>query len=121
MRVFLDDCRDTPEGFDCRVYTAEEAILLVETGTVTHISLDYDLGFAPRLSENGTYYEVDVDPDAPTGGTVSRRIEALATCNLLPRLTWELHTANPVGRSRMHADLIHANGWWDYWEEKYRG
>lgn len=41
--VNLDDERSTPEGWH-RVYWPEEAIALLETGNVTHISLDHDLG-----------------------------------------------------------------------------
>lgn len=117
MRVYLDDCRETPEGFDCRAYTAEEAIALVDTGLVTHISLDFDLGWAPRLTENGTYYEVDEDPNAPDGGKVARRIMDLAYCNYIPRMTWELHTDNPVGRAQMKRYLQFADLQWDLWEE----
>jgi len=41
--VFLDDIRETPEGWT-RVYWPEEAIALLETGEVDIISLDHDLG-----------------------------------------------------------------------------
>jgi hypothetical protein len=43
MRVFLDDERQTPEGW-VRTYSVEETIRLLETGKVTHVSLDNDLG-----------------------------------------------------------------------------
>ncbi|WP_349291695.1 cyclic-phosphate processing receiver domain-containing protein, partial [Achromobacter sp. Marseille-Q0513] len=43
MKVFLDDERLMPEGWH-RVYWPEEAIGLLETGTVEEISLDHDLG-----------------------------------------------------------------------------
>ena len=50
MRVFLDDCR-TPsmiygesEGCWLVVRTVEHVIELLKTGTVTHLSLDNDLG-----------------------------------------------------------------------------
>lgn len=41
--VYMDDERVTPEGWT-RTYTVEETIALLETRTVTHLSLDNDLG-----------------------------------------------------------------------------
>lgn len=43
MKIFLDDCRPMPAGFDVYVKTAGEAIELLKTGKVTVISLDHDL------------------------------------------------------------------------------
>lgn len=43
MRVFLDDLRETPEGWE-RTYTVGETIAALSTRTVTHLSLDNDLG-----------------------------------------------------------------------------
>ena len=53
MRVFLDDERQTPDGWT-RVYWPDEAISLLQTGRVTEISLDHDLGDDAR----GTGYDV---------------------------------------------------------------
>ena len=53
MKVYLDDERTTPEGWT-RVYWPEEAIELLKTGEVTHISLDHDLGD----DDHGTGYDV---------------------------------------------------------------
>lgn len=53
MRVFLDDERQTPDGWT-RVYWPDEAISLLQTGTVAEISLDHDLGDDAR----GTGYDV---------------------------------------------------------------
>ena len=53
MNVFLDDERPTPEGW-VRVYWPDEAITLLQTGEVTEISLDHDLGDDQR----GTGYDV---------------------------------------------------------------
>lgn len=46
MKVFLDDCRETPEGW-VRCYWPEEVIELLKTGQVTDLSLDHDLGDKP--------------------------------------------------------------------------
>lgn len=53
MKLFLDDERHPPEGWD-RVTTPEEVIELLETKLVTHLSLDHDLG----LDDNRTGYHV---------------------------------------------------------------
>ena len=44
--VYLDDCRDTPEGFQIRTYTYEETIevLTKMEGYIGLLSLDNDLG-----------------------------------------------------------------------------
>lgn len=53
MRVYLDDERQTPEGW-IRVWWPDEAIALLEGGAVTELSLDHDLGDDVR----GTGYDV---------------------------------------------------------------
>lgn len=53
MKVFLDDERETPDGWH-RVYWPEEAIQLLATGSVEEISLDHDLGD----DAHGTGYDV---------------------------------------------------------------
>lgn len=97
MNVWLDDERDMPPTFDVHVTTAAGAVALLETGLVTGISLDHDLGH----KENGTGYDV------------ACWIEQAAFERRLPRLSWDLHTANPVGMQKMLAALINANTHWD--------
>ncbi|MBF4323163.1 cyclic-phosphate processing receiver domain-containing protein, partial [Vibrio anguillarum] len=53
MKVYLDDERDTPEGW-VRSYWPEEVIELLKSGNVTEISLDHDLGD----DDHGTGYDV---------------------------------------------------------------
>ena len=43
MKIYLDDKRDTPEGWT-RCYWPAECIELLEAGDVEEISLDHDLG-----------------------------------------------------------------------------
>ena len=43
MKVFLDDKIKEPVGW-VRTYTVEKTIEALKTGTVTHLSLDNDLG-----------------------------------------------------------------------------
>jgi hypothetical protein len=77
--------RDAPLGWT-RVYTAREAIALLEAGGVTEISLDHDLGDDEKY---GTGYEVVVWLE-----------EAVALRGFVPP-TIKIHSANVVGRARM--------------------
>ena len=88
MKVFLDDERTTPEGW-VRVYWPGESIALLQTGQVTDISLDHDLGDDAR----GTGYDVVlwVEEAVQLHGFVP------------PRMT--VHSANPAARLRMLAGI----------------
>ena len=55
VKVFLDDERPTPKGWH-RALWPDEVISLLETGKVTELSLDHDLGD----DERGTGYDVIV-------------------------------------------------------------
>jgi hypothetical protein len=84
MKVFLDDVREAPPGWQ-RVYWPSEAIALLEAGGISEISLDHDLGDDAR----GTGYDV-----------VAWIEEAVVTRGFKPpRIT--IHSANPVGKDRM--------------------
>jgi hypothetical protein len=52
MKVYLDDERVAPEGW-YQVRWPEEVIELLESGEVTHLSLDHDLGD----DKHGTGYD----------------------------------------------------------------
>lgn len=96
MKVYLDDIRTMTSGYNTHCYTAKEAIACIKTGCVTNISLDHDLG----------------DDSAGTGYDVAKFIEMAAYNNEIPRIKWELHTANPVGRKNMKACLEMADLFW---------
>ena len=53
MKVYLDDERMEPQGW-IRTYWPDEVIELLQTGGVTELSLDHDLGD----DERGTGYDV---------------------------------------------------------------
>jgi hypothetical protein len=93
MKLFLDDIRKCPEGY-VLVRTAEDAISLLDTGSVAEVSLDHDLG------------------TEDTGYTVAEYIERGAYFGTLPRLIWHLHTDNPGGLAKMQAALTRANRYW---------
>jgi hypothetical protein len=89
MRLYLDDLRPTPPGFDLRAYTAQEAINLLKTGVITFISFDHDLG----EPENGTGYDV------------AKWIEEAVIIRNFILPTWAIHSANPVGRQNIAAAI----------------
>ena len=88
MKVFLDDERDTPEGWH-RVFWPDEAIKLLEGGTVDEISLDHDLGNDQR----GTGYDVILWIE-----------EAVATRGFKPPRIL-VHSANSSAREKMLAGI----------------
>ena len=91
MKIYLDDCRQCPEGWTL-AKTAQEAIdlLLENKDIVTHISLDHDLG----PEEAGTGYDVAC--------WIEERYYTDADW-IAPQ--WAIHSSNPVGRQRMSAAL----------------
>ncbi|MCF7361745.1 MULTISPECIES: cyclic-phosphate processing receiver domain-containing protein [Vibrio] len=84
MKVYLDDERQTPEGWH-RVYWPEEVINLLKQGIVTEIGLDHDLGD----DEHGTGYDVILWIE-----------EAVATQGFQPPLI-RVHSANSSARQKM--------------------
>jgi hypothetical protein len=90
MRVFLDDVRPTPEGWE-RCYTPEEVIDLLRSGRVTRISLDHDLGLLTEEGRERTGYDVLlwIEQQVATGHAE------------FPIPEIEIHSANSVGRRRM--------------------
>lgn len=96
MRIWLDDERPAPAGW-VHLKTAEEAIGHLETGLVTAISLDHDLG----------------PPEAGTGYDVALWIEMAAATGECPALVWTIHSANPVGIRRMEMALRSADRFWN--------
>jgi len=95
MRIWLDDERPMPEGYDKHVRTAAEAIAFLESGTVTAISLDHDLG-----ESGGTGYQV------------ACFIEEGAFRKTLLPMEVSIHSANPVGRGRMEQAIVYAKEYW---------
>lgn len=97
MRLWLDDARPAPDGFDVVVSTAQAAVDALQTGEVEYCSLDHDLA----------------DDAAGTGYDVASFIESAAYRGTLPRLKWNVHSANPAGAARMIQALRNADRYWD--------
>jgi hypothetical protein len=88
MKVYLDDERVAPEGW-YQVRWPEEVIELLESGEVTHLSLDHDLGD----DKHGTGYDV-----------VLWLEEAVATRGFIPPHIIA-HTANSSARIKMESGI----------------
>lgn len=88
MNVYLDDERQTPEGW-VRVFWPSEAIELLKTGRVERISLDHDLGDDTR----GTGYDVVLWVE-----------EMVATSGFRPPQIL-VHSANSSARNKMVAGV----------------
>lgn len=88
MKVFLDDERNTPEGW-VRTYWADETISLLATGQVTELSLDHDLG----------------DDARGTGYTVLLWLEAQVVFNGIVPPVLHVHSANSSARLKMLAAI----------------
>lgn len=89
MKVYLDDERIAPEGW-VQVRWPDEVIRLLETGSVSHLSLDHDLGDDQR----GTGYDVLLWIE-----------QEVALSKFIPPTKIEVHSANPAGRKRMLAAI----------------
>lgn len=88
MRVYLDDERETPEGWE-RAYWPEEVISLLRKGVVTELSLDHDLGDDDR----GTGYDVVLWVE-----------EAVVLSGFIPP-KMKVHSANSSARIKMEAGI----------------
>jgi hypothetical protein len=85
-KVFLDDERATPEGW-IRTYWPEEVIPLLQSGNVSELSLDHDLG----------------DDARGTGYTVLLWIEEQVAMHKFRPPKIRIHSANSSARIKMQA------------------
>lgn len=94
MKIYLDDIRDTPNGW-IRTYSSDETIKLLEAGGVEEISLDHDLD---RKFDKMSLEELSIRPDIDTGMKVVNWI--LKNPDKLPK-KWACHSARQICRDRM--------------------
>ena len=88
MKIYLDDERDTPEGW-VRAYWPDEVIQYLETGQVEEISLDHDLG----------------DDGKGTGYDVILWIEEAVALRGFQSPKMRVHSANSSAREKMEAGI----------------
>lgn len=91
MRIYLDDERQTPEGF-IRCYWPDDVIKLLSEhwNDIEEVSLDHDLGNDLR----GTGYNVVL--------WVEQYVHENKPCHM-PR--WRVHSQNVSGKEKMNAGL----------------
>jgi hypothetical protein len=89
MKVYLDDERPAPQGWISARWP-EDVIRLLETGGVTDLSLDHDLG----NDERGTGYDVVLWIE-----------EAVATKGFVPPEI-AVHSANTSARQKMELGIL---------------
>jgi hypothetical protein len=109
MKMWLDDIRPTPfpprDGrdeypfdkhapYELHAATADEAIAAIDTGEVTFISFDHDLGLGK------------------TGYDVAKYIEERAYGGHLRPIYYKVHSANPVGAQNIRTAMDSA---WRIW------
>lgn len=99
MKLWLDDVRPMPPGYDRHVRTADEAIEALKGGQFDEVSLDHDLG-----------------EGCGTGLDVAKWIECGAHSGDLDRLGWRVHSMNPVGKAAMESYLRSADRFWREWD-----
>lgn len=96
VRMWLDDERRMPEGFNLHVRTAKDAIEAIKSGRVRKVSLDHDLG----------------DPGFGTGYDVAKFIEESAFNGSISPLQVSVHSANPVGAKNIKRCIDNAMRFW---------
>ena len=95
MKLWIDDKREAPQGWTA-VKSSRDALRLVQTGIVDEVSFDHDLGGEDTAYKVATY------------------IEEMAFMGMIPRLKWQIHSQNPVGRDRILAALERAEVFWGH-------
>jgi hypothetical protein len=90
MKVYLDDCRATPNGWT-RTYTPKQTIELLKSHRVDALSLDHDLGD---------------DEGIGTGYSVLLWMEKhVVYYGYIPPSSISIHSSNPSARSKMLAAI----------------
>ena len=101
-KIWLDDIRPMPPGFDVHCKTGDRAIRFLSDDAVSEISLDHDLG------------------EGMTGYDVAKFVEKAAFLGTLSRIKWAVHSSNPVGKSNIESAMLNAEKWWAYWDKTDR-
>lgn len=99
MKIWVDDIRKMPSGFDCWARTTDFAIEMIEkySDSIELLSLDHDAG--AESVHGGDYIKV-----------LEWMEQKEEETNTKFTFTIHLHTANPIGRERMWR-IIEKRGW----------
>lgn len=99
-KLWIDDLRHPPDHTWIWVKTSQEAIDVLQSQHVDHISFDHDLGYDANGEDDKAVF-------------VATYIEELAAENAIHRISWEVHSANPVGRKDLTAIMESCERFWD--------
>ena len=96
------------------ITTAREAISLLKTGRIQYISLDHDLmdsghaEYPPDMPPQMLSHEQNMailESGAKSGYDVARWIFHAVSNGSIPKLHWEIHSQNGIGRENMRRYL----------------
>lgn len=101
MKIWLDDKRPMPEGYDRHFTTGEELtkylwdyVVFRDCEPITHIGFDHDLG------------------EGITGYSVACTIEGFAEEGLIPPITWSIQSSNTPGVANITMAMKSAERFW---------
>ena len=95
IRIWLDDIRPMPEGFDVWCCTARQAYKSIVRDNCDYISFDNDMG------------------NPLDGYWLATCIENLAWAGKIHRFGYDVHSANPEARRNINAAMKSAIRFWD--------
>jgi hypothetical protein len=102
MRLWLDDIRPAPDGWEHAKTLAEACALVIAARARgvewTDASLDHDLGFCDECALKCAHF-------CPHFGTGTVFVDWMAQQQSWPTNKPTLHTMNPVGRKRMQQTI----------------
>ena len=87
IHLWVDDERQPPPDYNVHAKNYAEAIACLESGGVSAISLDHDLG------------------EEKTGYDIAKWIEEKAFHGEITPIIWHVHAANPPGAERIREKL----------------
>ena len=67
----------------------------------------------PRISFDHDLGKPYMNVQEVTGYDVAKVIEGLAHMNVMARIKWGVHSANPVGRKNIELAMVSAERFWD--------
>jgi len=112
MRVWLDDVREMPEGFDVWAKNVYSMLGLLVSGNVTYISFDHDLGYFDGKEDiNNTGYYIATAIEKWSASEKDR--------DWFKPIEWDVHSDNPVGRKNIEQAMKSAERFWN--TEKQNG
>lgn len=111
IKIWVDDERAMPDGYDYQSFTVDNAIALIKNAyhfnDILEVSLDHDAG--GYGCDGGDYIQILNILEFKSHEDTSWK-EYIKN-----KMTFHLHTANPVGRDNMRR-IIQKNGWREVYE-----